>query len=255
MSIENLPLDTLFIGQNLVHHEELASTNLYARELLSKNNPSEGTVVSTRYQSAGRGQIGSAWESEPDKNINLSVILYPTFLPVRQQFQLNQAFSLAVREFIAKNVEKSVKIKWPNDIYVNGNKISGILIQNTLKGVNIQSSIIGLGINVNQTCFLTNPPNPTSLKLETGWDFNLLQLQQELFKCLEYRYLQLKQKNEVAVHQEYLSHLYQYQQIRNFQRASGEVFQGKIVGITDAGKLKIETKIGLETFAIKEVKF
>jgi BirA family biotin operon repressor/biotin-[acetyl-CoA-carboxylase] ligase len=245
----------LFIGQHFDEHQKLASTNAYAQLLLSKSKPSEGTVISARNQTIGRGQIGSLWESEPDKNLNLSVILYPTFLPIQQQFQLNQAISLGVRDFVAKYVQKLVKIKWSNDIYVNDNKICGILIQNTLKGVQIQSSIVGLGININQTDFLSNPPNPTSFKLETQRDFDLSEMKRTLCECLEPRYFQLKNRRHDELYLEYLSQLYRYQERALFQRPNGEAFMGMITGISDIGKLEIETSGKMEEFAIKEVKF
>jgi len=254
-TIENLPLNTLFIGQNFIEFAELRSTNIFAQELLSKNKPVEGTVISTRNQTAGRGQIGSGWESEPDKNINLSIILNPTFLPVRQQFQLNQAVSLAVRDFVAKFVQKTVKIKWPNDIYINGNKVSGILIQNNLKGIQISSSILGIGININQTEFKTNPPNPTSLQLEMQQQFDLKEMQNMLFSCIEPRYLQLKNGRQKELDREYLRNLYWINEERIFQRPSGDKFMGKIIGISPSGKLKIKSKNRVEAFAIKEVKF
>ena len=104
-------LNTLFIGQVFQEFEKLASTNQYAQELLSKNNPSSGTVISTLNQHDGRGQIGSKWESEPHKNISLSIILRPTFLPIKHQFQLNQAVSLGVYDFVSKYISNGVKIK------------------------------------------------------------------------------------------------------------------------------------------------
>ena len=141
------------MGQVFEEFEMLPSTNQYAQELLSKSKPVEGTVISAQNQHAGRGQIGSSWEAAPGQNLTLSIILYPQFLAIQHQFQLNQSISLGVRDFIAKYVQKPVKIKWPNDIYVNEKKIGGILIQNTLSGSSIQSTIAGIGINVNQKHF------------------------------------------------------------------------------------------------------
>ena len=252
---EDASINTLFVGQNFEEYEMLASTNAHAQQLVSKSKPSEGTVISAQKQTAGRGQIGSQWESEPDKNINLSILLYPTFLPVQQQFQLNQAVSLGLRDFVAKYVQKSVKIKWSNDIYVNDNKICGILIQNALKGVQIQSSIIGIGINVNQTAFLSNPPNPTSFKLEMQRDFDLSEMKKTLCECIEPRYFQLKNGRHDELYLEYLSHLYRYQENVLFQRPNGEAFMGMITGISDIGKLQIQIGRRMEEFGIKEVKF
>ena len=126
--------DTLFIGRNHIEVPSVNSTNEYAPTLLSKSKPPEGTVISTQDQYAGRGQIGSSWESQPGKNISLSIILYPIFLPIAQQFLLNQCISLAIFDLADKYFPKKTEIKWPNDIYVKGKKVAGILIQNTISG-------------------------------------------------------------------------------------------------------------------------
>lgn len=189
--------NTLFIGKVFKQFAKLASTNDYALLLLSKSKPSEGTVISTLNQYKGRGQIGSTWESEAGKNINFSLILYPTFLPVKDQFQLNQAMSLGVRDFVAEYLLNPVKVKWSNDIFVKGKKVAGILIQNSIMGSQIRSSVIGIGINVNQTEFASNLPNPTSLKLEMGTDFDLVKLGAGLCQCLEQRYLKLNSDRQM----------------------------------------------------------
>ncbi len=252
MHIEN----TLFVGKVLLHFEELASTNDYANELLSKSKPIEGTVISTFRQTAGRGQIGSKWESEPDKNLSFSTILYPTFLSPREQFWLNIAVSLAVRAFVAKYTEKVVKIKWPNDIYVENRKICGILIQNSITSQFLQSSIIGIGVNVNQTFFSENAPNATSLALETGRAFSLHELLESLCQQLEKQYLHLKNSPERhTLHKKYLSHFYRYQTLTDFRHADGSIFRGTIIGINEIGQLLIEVNGQLEAFNIKEITF
>lgn len=252
MHIEN----TLFVGKVLLHFEELASTNTYAAELLAKSKPSEGTVISTFCQTAGRGQIGSKWESEPHKNLSLSFILYPTFLVPRAQFLLNMAISLAVRAFVAKYTEKMVKIKWPNDIYVGSRKICGILIQNSISAQAMQSSVVGIGVNVNQTHFSTNAPNATSLALETGREFPLYELLENLCQQVEKHYLQLKNSQNQSLFQEnYLTHLYRYNELAQFRRADGSVFTGKIKGISPLGKLLVAQDDNIEDFDIKEISF
>lgn len=236
--------------------EELDSTNSYALDLLSKSKPSEGTVISTFRQTAGRGQIGSTWESEPDKNISLSIVLYPTFLLPRDQFALNLAISLAARDLIAKYTEKVVKIKWSNDIYVGNRKICGILIQNILTTNAIQASVLGIGINVNQTFFSEKVPNATSFKLETQTEFLLPQLIEALCQSLEQRYLSLK-NSPTAEHlrSEYLSHLYRFGELANYQRADGTIFSGTITGIDQTGKLLIAHNEIIEAFEIKAITF
>lgn len=248
--------NTLFIGKVLLHLKELNSTNAYALNLLTKNKPSEGTVISAWNQTQGRGQVGSNWESEAGKNITISIILYPSFLPVRRQFLLNQAISLGIFDFISKFISTHVKIKWPNDIWVRDKKIAGTLIQNMLSSNVFQSSVIGVGININQVLFTSDAPNPTSLKLETKKEFEINNLIDLLCGAIEKRYLQLRAGNISVLQQEYLNNLHQFQEDAIYQRMdTDEIFSGKIVGIDESGKLIIDHKKGQSAFSMKEIRF
>ena len=248
--------NTLFVGQALIDLPQVASTNAYAQLLLTKTKPVEGTVISTFQQTDGRGQIGSKWESEPDKNISLSVIFYPDFLAVKDQFQLNIFVSLAVFDFVKNCLpDLPVSIKWPNDIYVGNRKIAGILLQNSLINTQIRSTVVGIGININQTAFLTNPPNPTSLHLEAGHDFDLTDLVPSLCEFLEQRYLQLKAGKTVPLQQAYLRQLYRFGTPAKYQRANGETFEGTIIGIDEIGRLKLEVGGEVEVFDLKELRY
>lgn len=240
----------------IVDLPQVASTNAYALELLSKSKPAEGTVISTQHQTAGRGQIGSTWESEPNKNISLSAIFYPDFLAVKDQYLLNIFVSLAVLDFVNNCLpERPVSIKWPNDIYVGKLKIAGILLQNSLINNQIRSTVVGIGININQTTFLTNPPNPTSLSLESGQVFNLEELIPTLCEFLESRFLQLKAGKIVPLQHEYLQHLYRFAIPANYRRANGESFTGTITGIDEIGRLKLDIGGKTEVFDLKEIRF
>jgi len=247
--------NTLFVGQVFLEYPTLSSTNSFAIEYLSKNNPSEGTVISTPEQTAGRGQIGSKWESEADKNINLSIILYPKFLMPRLQFALSQAASLAVRSFLEDYISDDIEVKWPNDIYINNKKIAGILIQNTLSGSMIRNSVIGIGINVNQELFLSDAPNPTSLKILTQKNFDLDSLNQNLCWHVEKWYLRLK-SNQSYVEETYQAALYRKGKLALFEDMNTKsVFEGTIMETSTTGKLKIVTSGGVREFNMKEVRF
>jgi len=249
-----MQFNTLFIGKNLHDFSSLSSTNTYATELLSKSNPPDGTVILTYNQTAGRGQIGSKWESAPDKNVSMSVILHPKFLAAREQFNLNAAVSLAIFDVVRLYV-KDVKVKWPNDIYIGKKKVAGILIQNTLTGKNIQSSVVGIGLNVNQTEFISDAPNPSSLQLEIEKEIDLPQIVQEIVQALEKRYLQLKSGMSKQIRREYITHLYRFGKPFTFQREDTSYFTGIITGISSLGKLIIDTETGEEEFGLKEVRF
>ncbi|MEM1123318.1 MAG: biotin--[acetyl-CoA-carboxylase] ligase [Bacteroidota bacterium] len=248
-------MDTLFIGKTLHEFDALPSTNQFAYDLLSEERPAEGTVIMTHDQYAGKGQATNKWESEPHKNLTFTTILYPKFLGARKQFLLNQVVSLSVFDTLSKHVTEGLKIKWPNDLYVFDKKITGILMQNSLKGSVLQSSVIGVGINVNQKQFVSDAPNPTSLVLETGKLINVKTLLSEFCQQLEKNYLQLKAGQSATIQQRYLNTLYQYNQNAHYQRKDQSIFKGKIIGVTDTGKLKIKTSTGIEEFFFKEVKY
>lgn len=249
--------NTLFVGQFFLEYPTLHSTNVFATDYLSKNNPSEGTVIATTKQTGGKGQIGSKWESEADKNISLSIILYPKFLAIAAQFELSKAVSLAVLDLVqAYCPAETVAIKWPNDVYVRHKKIAGILIQNTISSHAIKSAIVGIGININQEIFVSNPPNPTSLKLETGREYDLKTLSLELCWHIEKWYLKLKAGKKEEINTTYLAALYQYGVERAFRiMETGETIQGKITGIASSGQLQIKTEQGVFSFGLKEVQF
>ena len=235
----------------------------------------EGTVVVANHQEQGRGQRGSTWEGEPGKNLTLSIFLTPTFLKPEEQFQLNKAVSLGVVEFIrhtpslispkggedrangeyalalspldnrrlrAQLTGSGVAIKWPNDIYIGNKKVAGILIENSVSGNDLQHSIIGIGINVNQEIFSAQLPNPTSLKLITGKEFDLKECLEQLCSSIEKRYLQLRNSSK-KIDSDYLKNLCRFEEWANYNY-KGEKVKAKITGVSKIGKLILETEKG-----------
>lgn len=250
--------NSLFIGKVANYLGSVDSTNIFASNLLSKSTPIEGTVIYTDNQYAGRGQIGSKWESAVGENIILSVILYPKFLPIQRQFKLNQVVALAVYDLLKTFVfpVDQLAVKWPNDIYINDKKIGGILIENKLKGSVLDSTVVGLGLNINQSNFSPSLPNPTSLLLETGAPQDTYDMIGLFCECLEQRYLQLKAGQQETLNQDYLKVLYGYQEWRTYKVAQTEtVFKGKIIGVSPEGKLQIQTVNTTLEFYFKEVIF
>lgn len=253
----NYCTNTQFIGKKLIYLPTCPSTNSHTANLASKGEILEGTVVYTHSQSAGRGQRGNAWESEPHKNLTFSVLLQPTFLSISEQFDLNIMISLAIRDFIHNLVSHPPKVKWPNDIYFNDKKITGILIENYLKGKHIQHAIVGIGLNVNQEHF--KHPKATSVHQITGKYYPLEKLMESLLEHIEKRYLELRAKKINSLKQEYLQSLYWYQEEHLFASVNKEgeemPFSGEIIGISPEGRLAINTQNGVQYFGLKEVKF
>ena len=142
--------------------------------LASRPDAQHGTVVATRSQTAGRGQRGNSWEAEPGTNLTFSLLLRPQGFPAARQFELSMLVALGVADVLNSLFGRlgfrdlKARIKWPNDIYVGHKKIVGILIENQLSGAGIDRTIVGIGVNVNQTRFLSDAPNPTSVALLTG---------------------------------------------------------------------------------------
>ncbi len=248
-------LNTLFVGKVLKSFKNLPSTNVYAQNLIAKSKPIEGTVIMALHQTKGRGQRGTTWESEKNNNITLSIIFFPTFLLPQQQFRLNEVISLGLLDFLEKYFHNRVFIKWPNDIYINEKKIAGILIQNSITSTTISSSIVGIGLNVNQKVFSNDIPNPTSMILEGGQRFDLMQLTHELLKKIEMRYLPLRSEKNTSTRQEYIEKLYKLNEVSSFEKKSGTKITGTIKGIDELGRLMIETGNQIEAFAYKEIKF
>lgn len=290
-------MKTIFLGKNCIEVDKADSTNSYLAGLVSGSlipGPSpkekgvmtvfEGTVVVAKHQEQGRGQRGATWESEPGKNLTLSIFLQPAFLRPDEQFRLNKAVSLGVLEFIhpllhlpqegrktaqgfgslpfGESEERGlVSIKWPNDIYIGNKKVAGILIENSVSGNRLQHSIVGIGINVNQEKFSAGLPNPTSLKLITGKEFDLSECLQELCSCIERRYLQLRPHpnplphGEGAIDRDYLKNLYRFKEWASY-KYKGDAIKAKIIGVTPIGMLVMETESGKKIeYDFKEVVF
>lgn len=242
--------NTLFVGQQLLFIASCASTNSEAQQLLIKNEATEGCAVVTHRQTQGRGQRGNSWEAEPGQNITLSVILSPSFLAARQQFYLNMAVSLAVLDLLLEQGLQQARVKWPNDLFFEDKKLGGILIENTVNSQALQHSIIGIGLNVNQTHFASS--TATSVANVCGHTLDLEKLTVRLLELLEKRYLQLRGGHTARLKYEYLQGLYRYQEVHPFKIGSEQV-QGQIQGVDEAGRLAVQIGQELRYFDLKEI--
>ena len=245
----------LFVGHNIVTLNEVDSTNTYIKQALSKSTPfAEGTVIMAVDQSAGRGQTHNSWFSQAGKNITCSILLKPLFLDVNKQFQLNQAMSLALNDVLLRHFGDGAKIKWPNDSYIGENKIAGMLIENIVQGNQLKYSIIGIGLNVNQTDFPASLTNVISFKKMLHIDYDLQSILVEICAAVEARYIQLKAGKINLLHSEYLDQLYQMNEWKSY-KFDGIIQQGRILGVSDQGYLQVETDRGLREFGTKEINF
>ncbi len=247
--MDRFAINTQFIGQHQLCYPVCQSTNAEAMRLLHDDPPPNGTVILTDHQTAGRGQRENRWESESGKNLTFSVVIYPE-LAVMRQFYLNIVTSLAVADTLLP--VDNIKIKWPNDIVSANQKLCGILIQNNLRINKIQTSVIGIGINVNQTAF--SYTNVTSLAIMRSKAVNREEMLSGILENLERRYLQLKQEELKVLEADYLQRMYWLNEVHRFADRSGE-FQGEITGMDEDGQLIIQTAQSLQKYGIKEVKY
>jgi len=244
----------MIIGSNLLFFQNLPSTNSHALGLLKKRILNEGTILQTNYQSAGRGYSGNGWESEDGKNLLISIILYPSFIKPEDQFLISMVISLGVCDFLKRYIP-DCSVKWPNDIYVNNDKIAGILIESSLTGNHIDFTIAGIGLNINQENFLSNAPNPISLHLLSGLKYELGDCLYNLAIDLDKRYKQLIGGYFDQIKEEYISKLYRLNEWNKFRDAVG-IYTGRIITVGDFGRIKIEKQNGnLTDYSFKEIEF
>ncbi len=238
----------------LVHRT--ASTNSYLARM-AMMLPS-GTVVHTPEQTAGRGQRGNTWESEPGKNVQFSMLLKSPVVPVAEQFKISEAVSLAIVETL-EQYTSGFLIKWPNDIYHGDKKVCGILIEHSIMGSRINHSIIGVGINVNQTEFVSDAPNPVSLSQILGCEIPIEVVLHKVCEAVETRcaFESYSEQDFNTLHNEYLCRLYRKDgELHRFVLPDGEEFMARIADVRPSGMLVLENEdSSVNEFAFKEVQF
>jgi BirA family transcriptional regulator, biotin operon repressor / biotin---[acetyl-CoA-carboxylase] ligase len=244
----------MIIGSKLFFYKDLPSTNSMAITLLKENKMPEGSVIYAGYQTSGRGQLGNKWESEENKNLLISIVLYPSMIRPDDQFLLSMSVSLGICDFLNQFIP-DISIKWPNDIYVKNDKIAGILIENSILGDHIEHAIAGIGININQEKFLSDAPNPVSLSILTGRQYDLDDCLRQLSRELDKRYKQLISEDFDLLQRDYCSMLYRRDQWCSFQDTDG-IFTGRISDVTGLGRLKVEREDGVVSeYSFKEIDF
>lgn len=236
----------------IVRIDETPSTNNYASSFLKNNEVEEGTVFITCNQTDGRGQGTNQWESEAGSNLTFSLILKPVFLAPADQFQLSQVVSLGIADFLS-GIVSDVKIKWPNDLIINGRKLAGILLEHTMAGNQMMHTIAGIGLNINQKVFKPYKPEATSLSLITGSLFDTEDILTDLTQAILNRYSQLKQGHLHLIQNDYLRQLLGYAEKCRF-RSGGRTFEGVICGTDSFGRLQVRDATGkLEHWQMREI--
>ena len=250
---------------NVKWYKTIDSTNLQAQREISQAE--EGTVWTADFQTAGRGQRGNTWESSRSLNLMFTILLRPSFLEAKEQFLISQISALAVVNYL-KTKGIDAKIKWPNDIYVGDKKICGILIEHSITGANLSASIIGVGVNLNQTRFDSDAPNPTSLLLQANnlapGDYENLKeydRKEELTSVLSQimqLYLQLENGGGEQIKADYLSKMYRLGEYHKFidLTAGEKIIEAKILGPDNYGCLILETPDGSRNhYAFQQIRY
>lgn len=248
----SLSLNNICIGNVFMKLSSCDSTNVFAKNLLSKSEPIEGTVIITDYQTSGKGQIGNTWQSEPCENLTFSIVLKPSFLKIEDQFMLSKIVCLACAETFEEITNEEFKIKWPNDIYFENKKIGGVLIENIISNNKLSTSIIGLGLNINQESF-SNLPRAISLKNIKFYEYNLKDVLSILLKKLDVYYLKLRQGDNRKINEAYTEKMLGLERERVFNE-KGNLFNAIVKGVNKNGQLILELENGYQqVFSFKEV--
>jgi BirA family biotin operon repressor/biotin-[acetyl-CoA-carboxylase] ligase len=256
---------TAWLGQDRVLLDRVESTNRFAAAWLAdarrgaKTGPSAGTAILAHEQTAGRGQYGTAWHQVPGEGLALTLVLFPGGLPAREAFRLNAAVALGALEALREGgPAPDLRLKWPNDLVwcpgggEDWRKLGGILIENALAGARVAHSLVGIGLNLNQTGFPPELPNPASLRQRDGRHRRPGAVAAALCEAIEPRLEQLRAGAWGALKRAYLAALDGYGEPRRY-RAGEETFTAVLAGVEDGGELALEHDGRLRRFAFKAV--
>ena len=239
------------IGQHKVFLSEVESTNTYLSEKFSFDKTHNGMLLWVDNQTEGRGQGKNKWTSEKGLNLTFSFIVFPEKLEAFKQFYISKFVCVAMCEFLSK-YHKNVKIKWPNDIYVDDKKIAGILIENSVLGKNVFNSVVGIGLNVNQIEFTSEIPNPISLSQITNKTYDLEEILPELCSVLNKYYLFLLESKFEMLDLHYHKYMYKMNSEMNF-KSNNFQFKAKIMGVDNLGCLILKNDSSTKAYQHYEI--
>jgi BirA family transcriptional regulator, biotin operon repressor / biotin---[acetyl-CoA-carboxylase] ligase len=253
------------IGLPFAELQSVDSTNNYARQQIHAGLAQHGMAIFAHEQLSGKGQRGKGWSSEKGVNIILSIVINPQPLLLTQQFMLSACVAVAVHDLFIKYAGADTKIKWPNDLYWQDRKAGGVLIESVVgsreSGVGSQESgvgswewaIVGIGININQTAFPSELPNPVSLKQITGKNFDTVELAKELCELLNKNFDELVNEGFEKIYAAYLADLYKINSTVKFKK-DNRLFEAMIRSVSPSGKLIVQHSIE-EEFEFGEVEW
>lgn len=246
MNLKHFNYSVLKVNQTL-------STNDLLWNMLQIKPQENGFTIIAESQTKGKGQKGNIWVSVPGKNLTASIFVSPS-ISSQKVFYLNMMASLAVCKTLAfYKIESS--IKWPNDIIVNHKKIAGLLIENQVQGQKIRKTVIGLGLNINQTSFPINRPI-TSIVLETGYSYDINSFLKKFLFHLDFYFDLLINQHFNILSKQYLKKLYRFDIWSEFSSPKNGQFTGSIKGVTEDGKLRVTNLEGIENaFDMQTIRF
>lgn len=238
---------------NIIKLDAIDSTNNYLKKIILNEGINDYTVVTAKFQTQGKGQLGTEWESEHSKNLICSVYKKEINIKVQDQFVISALVSLALIKTLRKVNLSNMHIKWPNDIMSDNKKICGILIENIVKENYIKDTVIGIGLNVNQTIF-NNLPNAASIKNLIGTTCSIDEILKDLVKNVKYYFNELDKSSINSIFEKYEDALFRINKPSTFKNSKGEVFSGYIKGVSRSGKLNVMLEDNLqESYDLKEV--
>lgn len=235
----------------IVKLDAIPSTNDFLKEMSRSQAVVNFTVVTAQTQTNGKGQRGSTWSSESGKNLIVSVYVDETTHFLNGIFSMNVAVAMSIFDTLNLLQLKSLAVKWPNDIMADNKKLGGILIENSLRSDGTFSSIIGIGLNINQTDF-AHLPSATSVSNVLGFDVDIDNILEQLLITLQNR-LSVDQ-NQIQLWDLYHQHLFRINLDSDFQTIDGKIFTGKIVGVDFSGRLIIDVEGNQQLFDLKDIK-
>ena len=238
---------------NIIKLDAIDSTNNYLKKIILNEGINDYTVVTAKFQTQGKGQLGTKWESEHSKNLICSVYKKEINIKVQDQFVISALVSLALIKTLRKVNLSNMHIKWPNDIMSDNKKICGILIENIVKENYIKDTVIGIGLNVNQTIF-NNLPNAASIKNLIGTTCSIDEILKDLVKNIKYCFNELDKSSINSIFEKYEDALFRINKPSTFKNSKGEVFSGYIKGVSRSGKLSVMLEDNLvESYDLKEI--